>query len=574
MQTNSFRILVLACASLISTAFAQNVGGGFDLKDSSLIPNKRMPQHTEFLNGTYNFPSKPRNQWEVGIKGGLFQISGDLPAQVLSPGFGVHVRKAFGYIFSLRMEYMNAVGKGYSFVANENYAKNAGWGANIADPNQRYSAPRMTIVAPGGVTGIVSSKTGLASTPLEHIFYNYKAKVQDLSLQGVITLNNVRFHKSKTGMTLYGFGGIGGTIYETRVNALNGNTKYNFMTLTSAAYKDRKDFLKNMKNNVLDDDFETLAENQGDRRPKLFGQTFKPSATVGAGVAFKLNNRLNLAIEDRWTIVKDDLLDGQRWQENAWGDASLTRDYDSYNYVSLGLNINLGAKSIEPLWWINPLDYAYSEIRNPRLMKIPPPVLPDTDGDGVTDQFDREQTPAGCPVDTHGVSLDSDGDGVPDCKDKELITPTYCQQNVDADGVGKCPCPEDCKVVGPPNPTSCATNMGSLPSIAFKGSTNKLSDDAKSALSTAAVAIRNNPSCKVVVIGYCSANKKEQQLSWDHVNTVINYLVDKEGISLDRFIFNYGQQGGDCDTVDLRAPVEGENGPNRVEPPHPNLRKN
>ena len=572
MQTNSFRILFIACIALISTAFAQNVGGGFDLKDSSLIPGKRMPQHTEFLNGTYNFPSKPRNQWEIGIKGGLFQVSGDLPAQFISPGFGAHVRKAFGYIFSLRMEYMNAVGKGYSFLASQNYAKNDGWGVNIADPNQRYSAPRL-IGATGAAT-IVSSKTGLSTTPLEHIFYNYKTKVQDLSLQGVFTLNNVRFHKSKTGMNLYGFGGIGGTIYETRVNALNGNQKYNFMTLTSSSYKDRQAFLKNMRNNVLDDDFETLAENQGDRRPKLFGQTFKPSANFGIGVAFKLNNRLNLAIEDRWTIVKDDLLDGQRWQESSFGDASQTRDYDSYNYLSVGLNINLGAKSVEPLWWVNPLDYAYSEIRNPRLMKFPKPVLPDTDGDGVTDQFDREKTPAGCPVDSHGVSLDTDGDGVPDCKDKELITPTYCQQNVDADGVGKCLCPDDCKPVTPPPPPSCAERIGALPSIAFKAGVNKLSDDAKAALATAAVAIRNNPGCKVAVIGYCSTNKKEQQLSWDHVNAVINYMVDKEGISIDRFIFNYGQQGGDCNTVDLRGAAEGEAGPNRVEPPHPNLRKN
>ena len=36
---------------------------------------------------------------------------------------------------------------------------------------------------------------------------------------------------------------------------------------------------------------------------------------------------------------------------------------------------------------------------------------------------------------------DTDGDGVPDCRDKELITPTYCQP-VDANGVGKCPCPD------------------------------------------------------------------------------------------------------------------------------------
>ncbi len=32
-------------------------------------------------------------------------------------------------------------------------------------------------------------------------------------------------------------------------------------------------------------------------------------------LAIKLSNRINLAIEDRVTFIKDDLLDGQRWAE-------------------------------------------------------------------------------------------------------------------------------------------------------------------------------------------------------------------------------------------------------------------
>ncbi|MEI9807566.1 MAG: hypothetical protein WDO16_06565 [Bacteroidota bacterium] len=400
--------------------------------------------------------------------------------------------------------------------------------------------------------------------------------MNDLSLEGIITLNNIRFHKSKTGFNFYGIVGFGGTTYDTKVNALDDNgNPYPFSSIPQGVYKDRKDTKKAIKD-MLDDSYESDAQNQGDRRPKLFGNTFKPSGTVGAGIAIKLNNKFNIALEDRITFIKDDLLDGQQWQEQPSRDAALTSDFDSYNYLTIGLNMNLGGKSVEPLWWMNPLDYAYSEIRNPKIMKLPKPVLPDADGDGVTDQFDLEQTPAGVPVDTHGVSRDTDGDGVPDSKDKELVTPTICQP-VDADGVGKCPvpCPDKSCFDGWDftKKGDCAATLGALPSVSFKAGSNALTDDAKAVLATVASKLRNSPECKVVVVGYCASDKKQQQLSWDHVNKVITHLVEKEGLSADRFIFNYGQDGGDCNTVDLRGATEGEDGPNTVAPPHPNLRK-
>lgn len=568
MASKKYLLLAGIVCLLASTGFSQRVGASYDVKDSSVIRQKDMAQHSEFLNGTYNFPAKPRNQWEIGLKVGSFKIGGDMPTQ-FSPGFGLHIRKAFGYVFSMRMEYMYGIGKGMHFRAAQNFAKNTAWeGPTLAT---RYSAPYRT--ATGPIISTLNLIGGNANATFDRVYYNYKTKIQDLSLQGVVTLNNIRFHKAKTGFNFYAFAGVGGMTYDARVNALDANgAKYNFNNIAQASYKDRKTTIDALKS-LMDDSYETKAESQGDRRPKLGDNTFKFSGTVGGGVAFKLSNRLNIALEDRQSVVRDDLLDGQQWQEHAWGDAAQTRDFDSYNFLSLGLNINLGGKAVEPLWWLNPLDYAYSEIRNPRLMRLPKPVLPDSDGDGVTDQFDQEQTPAGCPVDSHGVTKDTDGDGVPDCKDKELITPTYCQP-VDADGVGKCPCDPNCVGKAPEVTSSCATMIGSLPSIAFKGSSPTLDNNAKSALATVATRLRNNPGCKVVVTGYCASNKKEQQGSWDKVNAVINYMVDKEGISADRFIFNYGQEGGDCNTVDMRAANEGEDGPNTVEPPHPNLRKN
>jgi outer membrane protein OmpA-like peptidoglycan-associated protein len=539
MASKKYSLLAGFLCLLASYGSAQNTtspSGG--VTDSSVVPSRRMPQHTEFMNGTYDFPAKPRNQWEIGIKGGMFTISGDVPAKMPSFGGGIHVRKAMGYLFSMRLEYVYGVAKGLQWKPSTNYHYNTPWRSHYTAGTQK-------------------------------VFYNYKTNVQDLSLEGILTLNNIRFHKSKTGFVVYALAGIGGSIYDAKVNALNGSTPYNFSTITGGNFKTRKKTRDELKK-LLDDSYESDAENHGDTRPKLFGNTYKTVGHFGGGVAFKLSNRINLALEDRFTFTNDDLYDGQRWAEQTPGSPVLTQNFDTYNFLSLGLNFNLGAKSTEPLWWQNPLDYAYSEIRKPNLMILPKPVLPDSDGDGVTDQFDQEQTPPGCPVDTHGVSRDTDGDGVPDCRDKELVTPTYCQP-VDADGVGKCPCPDSCGTAV--KVTECTQMLGALPSINFSGNSANLSSDAKSLLSSVAARLRNNPGCRVVVIGYCQSSKAEQQRSWDRVNAAINYMVEKEGVSADRFIFQYGQEGGDCNTVDLRAANEGEEGPASVPAPHPGIRK-
>ena len=90
-----------------------------------------------------------------------------------------------------------------------------------------------------------------------------------------------------------------------------------FSSTASGTYSSRKNTLKALKAG-MDKTYETDADNEVNRRPKLGDNTLKPSGTVLAGVAIKLSKRINLAIEDRWTFVKTDLLDGQRWQEHAW----------------------------------------------------------------------------------------------------------------------------------------------------------------------------------------------------------------------------------------------------------------
>ncbi|MEO8412331.1 MAG: OmpA family protein [Ginsengibacter sp.] len=498
--------------------FAQDTGV-YNIYDSSVVPSKGLAQQNEFMNNTYDFPAKPRSEIEFGISGGLFSVSGDVSAKLPTAGVSVHIQKALGYVFALRLQYVYGGAKGLNWKPSYGYKNNSTWAA--------YN-----------------------STTLQPVYYNYRTHVQDLSLNGIFTLNNIRFHKQKTGMVLYAGIGIGATIYDTKVNALNGTAPYNFTSVTSSGFTNRKDIRSQLKS-MMDDSYETDAQNNKANSAKLFGQTLKPSGSLIAGIAFKLGKRVNLAIEERFTFIKDDLLDGQQWQEHPVVDPVQTRDFDSYNYVSAGLNFNIGKKSVEPLWWINPLDYAYSEINNPKHMKIPKPVFDDADGDGVIDQLDKEpNTPAGCPVDTHGVTKDTDGDGVPDCKDKQLITPTECQP-VDADGVGKCPDPECCKNMVMVDTNKCHIN--DLPSISFRGNSSSISSDAKAMLATVASQLKNNAECSIMVTGYPTASKASQAVCNKRVAAIKAYLTEKEGISADRIDAGCETGGGDANTVDIKA---------------------
>jgi hypothetical protein len=536
MKSKKYSLFLLACLSSMSLSmFAQLVpGGSYNIFDSSLIPSSRTAQHRSFLDHNYSYPAKPRNMWEVGVKVGVLTVSGDVPAYIPTGGFGIHVRKSLGYTVSLKLEYINGVGKGMHWLQHNNYQKNTPWVA------AGYQPDRIVYASSVGGQNAVNLIPGR-----DIIFDNYKTNIQDLSLFGVITLNNIRFHKRQSGIVIYGEAGVGATSYNTKVNARGSdNNRYNFNSVAGGQHKTRKDVWKAIKNLPnWDKTYESAADNHGPRRPKLFGGTLKPSGTIGMGVAWRLNNRFNIALEDRWTFVKDDLLDGYRWQVHARGDAVMTRDFDSYNMLTLGLNVNLGSKSTQPLWWENPLDYVYSEMSNPKITKRPAEPCKDSDADGVCDFFDTEVTPTGCPVDSHGVSRDTDGDGVVDCKDKELNTSTPCQKEVDADGIGKCPESECCKEIKDmveklkiegKKVAGCEAIQAAT--LAFNEGSCNLSSDVKAQLDELAAGLKGGADCKVKVVAGTTPDKGAQKTADCRLKAITSYLVNNKGISKDRIM--------------------------------------
>ncbi|HVU83638.1 MAG TPA: hypothetical protein VHC50_02285, partial [Puia sp.] len=164
MASKKLTLLIGVLCLLLSYADAQ-VGASYDIRDSSLIPTRRLAQHNEFLNNAYPFPAKPRNEWEIGVKGGYTYGFTDVRNWGPTGGFGVHVRKALGYLFSLRAEYDWIRLRGLNYQPTQAYGKNL-----VLSSYYGF----------GGATG----------TNRDLVFYNYRSTVHELTLQGVFSFNN------------------------------------------------------------------------------------------------------------------------------------------------------------------------------------------------------------------------------------------------------------------------------------------------------------------------------------------------------------------------------------------------
>ena len=523
-------------------------GKNYDVLDSAYYPKFRSKQFHKYVDHQEIFPPKPRNQWEVGFGLGLYNLIGNVPTLMLwqkgGGGLSVNVRKSLGYIFSLRMQYIYGVAKNLD-----------------RQPTTSYDGPYTQF-------GYVPLEYATSSSPASPVYRATRMESSQLSLDLMFNAYNINFHHARNSISFFGFFGVGALGYKTRINALtSGYAPYT--NVFDSVPNGSKNKIRKYLQSHMDKSYETAAANNSGATI-LDHKTLDFAPSVGAGAQYKINKQFNVQLEERYTFTSDAYIDGSPFGKALGNTVARGKAADAINYLSISINYNLKTKkkSVEPLYWINPLDHAYSELSYPRHMILPNPVLPDEDGDGVTDQFDKcPHTPAGIAVDVHGCPLDTDGDGVPDYKDKQLITPTECQP-VDADGVGKCPCPDGCKDLN--NKQNACGNIGAG-TLLFPGGSNNISVPMEVQLSTLAAQMQGNPNCKVVILGGGSGSKIKEQHSWEHVNAVIEFMSEKKNISRDRFIFKYGE-AGDENIVTYRSANVDESGSSNVPPPHPDIK--
>ena len=439
------------------TALAQT-DLGWSWNDSAVVANKKMPQRAEFLANEFPYPPKPRSMWEVSISLGNSRIIGDVANFKIGYGLGVTARKALSNVISLRggILYQQTVG------INPILSTNA--------PTDGFLNSTTPYRAITGYQAYAQYAPANANKALKAFAANYKNKSYTGTLDVVVSTNTLSYYRGNPKWDIYLFGGYAmvAANVTTRLTGSDGVTPFDFTTIN---YNGTKASVQSDVNAAL------IAANASDnvaplknrRRDLGTGDMIMTHAfSFGAGFSYKINEKFNVGFENRFINSLNGDMDGLHTGRN-----------DYFNYASAQIHINLGNRSrkVQPLYWLNPNNYLYSELNTPRHMKLTKPVLADADKDGVTDQFDLEpNTPVGAPVDSHGVAKDTDGDGVPDYKDKELLTPQKCFP-VNTDGVGNCPDPACCKEIrdmltnnkSPQPSVSTECTIGNLLSIPFCG---------------------------------------------------------------------------------------------------------
>lgn len=599
------------------TVFVQSDDGDYYLDslppemrpDVNKVKKRKLDQYNDFVNLETPFAPRERHWSTLSVAGGIMTTSGDVKAR-LGWNVGLRYRWNMGYIASMRIDFRHGRSYGQNVEAKDLVGS--------LEENQLTRIHNEAYRRAGGKELEEAGELKNYADFGQYIAYdNYQNEITDASISLMFHLNNIKWHKEKTWFNAYVFLGIGGMLYKTNVDALYDSdgdgiddTPYNYNEflyegkVNGELNEDLAEVIadgivqageRGTVRDALEDlyggkatkrAYETPAEGHKNEE-QLFNRVFNPTFHVGAAIDFLVHPRLTIGLETKHTFTNDDLVDGQRW--TVQGD--LTRDYDTYNQTSLTVGVNIGRKPEKanvPMWWYNPNQYVNRMVTmQPDVQRIVDEAVPqDEDGDGVPDQVDEEpDTPEDAVVDSRGKTKDSDGDGCPDHEDPEPfstpILPIEDCKNVYDFAEKEC-CDEQATVV-----SMVPCRDIELPSIHFDDDKYYVKPEYYAHLHEIARKMQDCPDLKVVADGHTDTRddiKYNEQLSWNRVNASIEYLVQKYGISRDRFIVNFSGErtpiAGDESPfemyqnrrVEFRFAEDGETGDSNPPSPHPGIK--
>lgn len=469
---------------------------------------KKKEQQDAYKAKEYYYPAKPKNAWQLGIFGGLSSINGDISPNFFGgkkppiPGFtaGINVKKPINYMFAVRASYR------YMTMWN-------------TDNELSSIAPQWSTTVPSLFTAYVPNQNKIA--------HNSKTVAHDLTFDAIVSFGNVKYHKERTKVVFNIFASAGGFAFATKYDQLDGNgVAYDY---TNIDFDGKNRDIASALADLRDGSFETRADKTVEEGEGVFGSNLQllPAFGGGAGLTFRLNRVLDIEFEGRMMATRSDNLDGMRFEETA----TLTANFDTYSTFTVGFNFKLvGKNKTEPITLLNPMHYTYQKIAENDPERAIAELLKDDDGDGVPNRLDQEEnTPEGAPVSPKGIALDSDKDGIIDGKDDEPFSPPGLPVN--DKGVAQLP-PD----LG--NGEFVCQNVV-FPSVHFDKDKFNLKPEFYAHLHNLADRMIACANMKIKAIGMTDKDDSEkynEQLSFNRVKAVIDYLVEQYGIDRNRFI--------------------------------------
>ena len=381
--------------------------------------------------------------WSIGVQGGittpnvLVGGSNNFGQKVgffqnkVGEYYGLTVRKQFSHLFGLELE---------------------GNRGSIKTYNHDVSGP-----------AVESNAWGVAATSAK-TRVNWAA-----SLNGVFQLGTVDFLRRENAVNFYAKVGLG--------VLANNPVQYANNDFTGASVD---------KEGTWGEEIFGDRENKGDRDNKL--AAYVP---VGVGVKFKLSEVVALNLGYTMNFTDDNLLYGP-------GRSDVKGKYSN---VYGGLEFTLGSRDKENLTFANPVATLYDELKDPSLRNEVEALKQRVSSlEGTVDQLGK----------------DSDGDGVSDKFDKCPNTPA----GTVVDGSG-------CPIKFPENKQQLTSNEYFAP-IGFEFDSSVLKTESYSTLDKLAKELRDSNG-SVTLDGYASAEGTEEynvNLSKDRANAVKQYLVN------------------------------------------------
>ncbi|MBV8390508.1 MAG: OmpA family protein [Mucilaginibacter sp.] len=294
--------------------------------------------------------TKQYNTWSVGVNVGVTAPTvatggvNNFNHNQPSLGFGVSLRDQLSHAFGLQLDVRGGQIKG--------------------SDEAKFSNPGFT----------TDSQTGLQAGSFKTTFYQ-------ATLSGVVNVGSLSFLHRTNAINFFLHGGAGLAWYQPKVYSDNSQT-----------------------NLIIDYSGHAGTSGSGSYVKELV-------IPVGAGVKFKLSDQFALNLG-----YTENFIDGF----NLTGVHANYPAENKYSYGYAGLEYTFGPKSKPNLDWVNPVAMMYDELYDAALRQevealkgrvgnvenAVNDLKKDSDGDGVSDQFDKcPNTPAGTVVDGSGCPI-------------------------------------------------------------------------------------------------------------------------------------------------------------------------